>query len=778
MAAVSPRGQRRKSLIATSENADSAAKEASELNYVKQVEMAKGAIEKHMEATEEKLTALLPAGLKDLDASTIKGGMHGVVEWIQRVLNEEADLLSQNHRSAAREALKAQAAVFEMKLATSRTAAAVQMEAKAVELQADLNRKLEDTTAALKGGGDALLEEANKKNEELQTELNAMKLKLSGADEAMKMSKELLRASEAAAGDWQQKAEGLEGDLAKAVAEREEMSAVNEKASTDLTEALTELGVVLDKNLTLSQQIAKLAEQAKEGEEARTQRDELRGQVDALKSRLDTLEAERQELTQKMQMQVDSLLQEKNALQSELNEMKAAGAAGGAALTKEKERVADLEREQARLLAEAAANAEAYRKLEEELEKAKELAGSGGKKLEEEQAKNATLERTINHTMRTLEQGMHRLNLPKRDRGETLDQRVAALVENCETVMSTLEKAFADLNMTLKENETLEQKVKSLIEEVERGREEIIALKFQAGTLQQKLSKLQEEMAEIESQSGGASRQAAQMKVEMATCAEKIAAALRAASGQKENKEAPKPALTPQVNLIIRKYNDLVQQLEEMQATLNKSQEAMEKLQGALGDLSSVKSGMKEEAKKERQILVNSALESMRHLRTHLVSALIGLREVASSMPETALEISPTRQRIVLERPWAGETSRSSPLMRKVSMDDVHNGQRLVVTFELPTIDAMGLGRPRPHRDPRIFKGLSYETQLSPSRTPGKLRREVERSQDRPLTSPHSARPSLPAGQLARGANVLPAMADLTRPPPLGMQESAMSSQR
>jgi hypothetical protein len=30
------------------------------------------------------------------------------------------------------------------------------------------------------------------------------------------------------------------------------------------------------------------------------------------------------------------------------------------------------------------------------------------------------------------------------------------------------------------------------------------------------------------------------MKVEMATCAEKIAAALRAASGQKENKEAPK----------------------------------------------------------------------------------------------------------------------------------------------------------------------------------------------------------------------------------------------
>ena len=135
---------------------------------------------------------------------------------------------------------------------------------------------------------------------------------------------------------------------------------------------------------------------------------------------------------------------------------------------------------------------------------------------------------------------------------------------------------------------------------------------------------------------------------------------------------------------------------------------------------------------------------------------------------------------MVLEgtRPWHAESVMSAPPLRKVMTDDTHHGQRLVVTFELPTIDAMRLGRPSPRRDPRIFKGLSYDPQLSP-KSPSKLRREVEKSQDgRPMTSPHSARPNLPSGNLVRAPNILPAVADLTSPPPLGMQESAISSGR
>ena len=72
---------------------------------------------------------------------------------------------------------------YEMKLSHSRTASELRLQNQAVEMESTFNRRLEDRMTELANGSGDQLREAHQRAEELQQELNTIKLKLKGVEE-------------------------------------------------------------------------------------------------------------------------------------------------------------------------------------------------------------------------------------------------------------------------------------------------------------------------------------------------------------------------------------------------------------------------------------------------------------------------------------------------------------------------------------------------------------------------------------------------------------------
>ena len=378
--------QRRGSIQVTADNASQAASQASNVHYVDQLnEMQKNVATLLDEASGKLVSMVPPEGSDDLGASVAAGGLKGVMDWLGRSVRTSMEELSEQHRSSAREALKAQAAVYEAKLDTTRTAATVEKQEQAVALEATMTKKMEANLTAMKAdGGEALLE-ATKKYEELSAEHEKLKMQVSGKDEALSMAKEQIRAAEKSAADWERQAneskeanaqlqaevercketldralaelevavksnQSLEDKVKQFMLEAEKLRSDAEEARRALKKALEDLGIVTEENISLTDQVKQLVKKAQMADELLTKVERLEEQHGMLKRAMEKMG----EQIKDQKAQLDQAHKAQEAVLAELESEKAANAGGMAALNVEKERVAELETQVKALTDEAA----------------------------------------------------------------------------------------------------------------------------------------------------------------------------------------------------------------------------------------------------------------------------------------------------------------------------------------------------------------------------------------------------------------------------------------
>ena len=776
--------------------------EEAELRYSQQLEICRGKINERMLTCEERLFST-QSGLSDMELSMFEGAVRGAMQWLARAVDDEVEELLESARQTAKRQLKQQQTVFDMKMATSRTAAAVSLQDQAQEMEAALHRKVEESLAAASISGGEVLAEAHQQIEELAAEVGTLKLKWSGTEEAMVVVKGLLSSSERSAAEWQTKAEdaaasaekqlasveATQGELTRckdmldaALVELEVKTQANltleqtveeflkesarlreesASAKTELTQALADLGIVTEENLTLSEQIQRLVQQAGEGESLRKERDAAREKGAMLQAALTRLDGEKAAL----QAQLDDA-------RSEIDTMKARGAE--AALAKSEARVAQLEAEAEEAAAEMA-------RLAAELAEAKHMAGSGGQLLDEARATIARMQKVIDQAMTTLEAGFARLGLKSNHaphagctEGEALDARVGALTSHCAQAMQKLEAALADLKASHASHAALEQKAARLQKESDASKQEARALAAERDELQAKCAALQKQVDAAGSGAMSATKQLALWKAEaqkleavVTLCCSKLDAALDPAaaaptaaatcrSAAPVAAPAPAPAadepapsqrdaLVEKAERLICAFEHVKRQLESMASALTDSQAALELLKTQLDSADGIGNAkmqkLQQEAKQQRAQLVTSALESLRHLRAHLVKAMSGLREVRPD--------------------GAGQP----PLFSTQSEWQLESEN--VMRLELPTL-ILGNAIRSPKQSPRVLKGLSYDARPAPHRRrlsgDAILETGVHTAQP-----PHTARAALGRGPRAPAR---PVHADMLAPEPLGRNDA------
>ena len=142
-------------------------------------------------------------------------------------------------------------------------------------------------------------------------------------------------------------------------------------------------------------------------------------------------------------------------------------------------------------------------------------ASSGGAvALEEAKAKVNRLESEIAGVRVSLEQGLRALNVsssaadaPDRSSAmKTIEGQLEALMSECGNSMAALDKAFADLRLSQRANESLQQRLKGLVSDFEEARQ------LQT-TLTTNVTELEVQLAAAVEEKEGLQRQAAAVPV-------------------------------------------------------------------------------------------------------------------------------------------------------------------------------------------------------------------------------------------------------------------------
>ena len=222
--------------------------------------------------------------------------------------------------------------------------------------------------------------------------------------------------------------------------------------------------------------------------------------------------------------------------------------------------------------------------------------------------------------------------------------------------------------------------------------------------------------------------------------------------------------------------------MEASAAALGATREAFETLQSQLASADGIGSAkmaqLKLEAQHERAALVTSALESLRHLRSHLVTALSGLREV-SCVERERTRPSNTPGKVV-SSPRALEPTQQGA---QEEVREVRGGwplrlqgglpNHMVIRVELPLLCQIRSPRPR------VLHGLSYEgvSWQEPPRAlhGGRPRAKSSADAGAKVVSPLSACAALgqtPPPRLARQPAALAENEDLLAPEPLGRDDA------
>jgi chromosome segregation ATPase len=239
-----------------------------ELHYFQQLELAKQQISEHCKSTEEKLLSAAARAGADVDAWARSEALHGGLDNLARQVLWEAEALSETHRKCFKEALKTQLLACDFKLGTTRKAAAMKLEAARVEMQAAMDRKLEDAAMDALGKGSEVLQEVRRRNEELAAELDGERRRLQAKDEA-------LATARVKAAEWQEKAEAAAADAEQQRVAAERHEAELERCKEMMDKALEALDVNLLEKESLQAKVhefVRLSEQQRaECEEARMQ---------------------------------------------------------------------------------------------------------------------------------------------------------------------------------------------------------------------------------------------------------------------------------------------------------------------------------------------------------------------------------------------------------------------------------------------------------------------------------------------------------------------------
>ena len=428
-----------------------------------------------------------------------------------------------------------------------------------------------------------------------------------------------------------------------------------DEARGDLKQALANLGIVSDENASLTDQIHQLAELSKDSESLLKERDAFKEKGAMLQTALERvdgqlrdvreeLERERRDGASKEEELRAEAQRERELLEGELDKARSLEAGGQRAVDAEKEKVAQLNGEKValeKLVCTLRKDAEA---LKAKLAKAEAIAGTGGAELEKARGQMAEMQRLIDQAMATLEKGFASLNLgrPKKA-GDSLRVRVDVLVEQCEKLVAQCEsmraaadKAFAELNIQVREKDTLAEKIKSIVDECERRRAESARLQQQVDELNNQIHLMGDANEQVKYWKDSFERSNAEVK----QCIAKVAAA----NGGLTTRTKDDP-LSAHVDRLLRQEEETRLKFDTLGRDL---EEALKKLASTDGNNQAAIDHLKQTARSERDHLVQAALESMSHLRTHLTSTLAGLRALATDTLKVEVN---THDRSQPERP-------------------------------------------------------------------------------------------------------------------------------
>ena len=627
-----------------------------------------------------------------------------VFDVLSRSSVEVAEKLSEQHKLTAKDSLKAQSVVSEMKMATMRKANSVQAGNQAAEMEATFNRKLDERVQELLGAGGAELYKALKTIEGLKEELNEEKLKRQGDQGQLLMFKNMLQTEQA-----------------RMVTLGEEAAMEREAASAHVLEirkCLALLDVPLDADEPLHQHV-----------ETRLERtDALAGQLAAARRELEGAAEERERLhanlatLEQAMEQHDAMSAKIGDLKAEIAEMRERNSSAEAAhekaqmlqaaLSKTGKEKAALEHQVGTLLAqlEAARATDASATLEVELASVLEKLMVREAELDKVRAELAAVKpagaggfaavEELQSAMRMLDEAYVELHLVKGENA-SVQQRVEHLVRETTTAKTKLETALDHLKIERTQKQTFAQSLQQLVAECERLKAECAVL-----TAQLQAHRKEQDML------GGSADKAVvflrdeklRLEAEIARCKARIAETQirpHPPAPAKAGEDAPKPILDADgrppllqyVEALVRKHMSVeasyVQMQDELARAASAVLEVRQRLEQAEGGLEVRVKEVRAEAKRERHVLVLAALDSLSQLRSHLTRALSGLRDAAD----------PSQQHLA----W-------HPLHKRWVLASEGRQDLLVLRVEMPPINlAVGYGV-----QPRLHKGLVSVDQQPP----------------------------------------------------------------
>ena len=174
---------------------------------------ALSAAEKETLAHLEQSLETAKAALDDATWSELDVGIRKAWDTLQRRANEQLESLSEAEASSAKEQLKDQAGVYEMKLEHVRKAGSVRLENQEASLEASFHKKMEDKIHELTDGSDNAVVRTQKQLHDLTEAMKELKLKHTGTEEALGMAQKAMKTSEARADAAEAALSSLEAEV-------------------------------------------------------------------------------------------------------------------------------------------------------------------------------------------------------------------------------------------------------------------------------------------------------------------------------------------------------------------------------------------------------------------------------------------------------------------------------------------------------------------------------------------------------------------------------------
>ena len=585
---------------------------------------------------QEQLESVMGEGVP-LDSEELLRTLSGLLINLSRSATGAAGDLQDADVDAARRQLKQQQVAHLLKMETTRTAGDVQLTNQKTEMEAVHHRDLEKKLETISSSEGALLAEAHAKQEELQKQVDGMKVSSKSTEDKLMSTTKLLRSAEA-----------------KVAKSDEELNAFK----AELDNMLKDLDLTKNENQTLGEQIKELVDAfntAKgELEEARNGSMATDSKIRELEDRAETLfnqlaeaaaEAERASmmhaeeckvLTEQMAGRLRNELErarrgEREAAEEQLNRLLADMRVMGASAAESDEQLDEARRGLAASQAENSTLKETMAKLR------KEMAASGAgaaEELLEAKAEIAKLNAEAAAVQAELSNALADLNL-KAEENQTLGSQVSQLIEQYEAAKrdiaeskASLESTLSDLNITRTENMTLGEQIKQIVTQLEDARKEISDSKASLETALADLNITRTENMTLGEQIAQLVNQYEEAKNELATSNLKVQNALSEIGMLVDTKRT----LSEQLKELLLKFDELRQASMDgmaLKRQLADIQRQLDEAMSSVGTLSTDKSNLAEQLKGLLDDY-KTAMEEQKKMRGQLTEALSSIGALSS----------------------------------------------------------------------------------------------------------------------------------------------------